>query len=192
MKIRLIGNKLKIAIIKGVERFNESRKMDLDPNIRSGIHSKKDIKIRDIQGSIAEMAVAEMLGIENFQPTVNNFAYIKNSKAKKDPDIEPNVEVRSVQHNKNFPNKKKSLILRTHEAIHKGIPIEDFWKRKFYLAVVEYEDMKEQLQKEYIDVDIKGYLIGEDGLKKEYIYNPNQKERNARPAYFVPIEKLIS
>lgn len=183
---------MKVSIIKGVERFNESRKMNINPNKRSGTHTDKEIKIRDIQGSIAEMAVAEALGVENFEPTVNNFAYIdkKENKPRKDPDIEPNIEVRSVQHNNKYPNKKKSLILRDHEAIHKGLPIEDFWKRKFYLAIVHYDDMKEQIEKGFVEVDVRGWIIGEEGLKEEYIYNPNQIEKKAKPAYFIPINKL--
>jgi hypothetical protein len=186
---RVEGEKFLIGAEKGWERFKESRKMNIDPNKRSGFDINKNILARDIQGSLAEVAVADFLGVKDFIPTVNNFKVkISNTnKYTKDPDIEPNIEVRSVQYDSKFPNKKKSLIIRNHE----GENIDNFFKRKFVLAIVHYDNMKEQLAKGFVDVDIKGWIIGEDGMDSKYIFNPNKHERGANPAYFVPINNLI-
>jgi hypothetical protein len=195
MIIRIEGERFQLARSKGKERFLESREDKRQANEYSGFDDFRNIVIRDIQGSIAEVAVADFLGIKDFSPTVNNFPYFceRENKWKKDPDIEPNIEVRSVQCHSAYPNKRKSLILREKEGIEKktGSVIEGFFKRKFILAITHYDEMEEQVKKGYIDVDIVGWSIGEDVMIPKYIMNPNKDTRGAKPAYFVPIRELL-
>jgi hypothetical protein len=183
MIVKLTGERLLMGVEKGKERFLSSRNLNLDPHQKSGYKPIKQHIQNDIQGSLAEVAVADYLNIKNFVPSVNSFKKkLSDNTYQKDPDIEPNIEVRSIQQSQSTINKRKSLILRIHE----GENIKDFWKRTFILALVHFENLKEQLMKGYINVELSGWLIGEEGMKSQYIFNPN----DAKPAYFVPINKI--
>jgi hypothetical protein len=193
---RVSGDKFLLGFQKGEERYWSSRKIGISPNEKCGYRTPNENINNDIQAAISEIAVADFLGIKNFIPTVNNFGYWdeKEKKAKKNPDIEPCIEVRSVQCHSDYPNKRKSLILREHEGIlkgkteHAGKPIEGFWKRTFILAIAYWDNMEEQKKKCYMDFDIKGRIIGEKVMLSKYISNPGS---GGQPAYFVPNEILI-